>query len=207
MATTELTSATDTPIRPGQQLTNGSHRHHRWLPEGLFSAWLHVYAAVWVLTISFAAIVVLVDGGALRLPVRRVLGLELVARRNPPADLVHVLALGAHNISILTWPLLLGVIGAHRNRLATHIADGLLSVSVAINTLQVGIALGAYGTRLLAYLPHLPFEWAALALGASSWVLQRRRALTLAEGVGVLALTASIVLCSAILETVVVPHR
>jgi hypothetical protein len=50
-------------------------------------------------------------------------------------------------------------------------------------------------------------EWGGLALGASAWLVQRRRALTVAEGLGLLALLAGVLLCSAALETVAVPHR
>ena len=71
----------------------------------------------------------------------------------------------------------------------------------------MGAALGAYGARLLPYIPQLPIEWAGLALGASAWLLQRRRALTVPEGLALLALTVCVLLCAAVIETVAVPHR
>ena len=67
--------------------------------------------------------------------------------------------------------------------------------------------LGAYGVALLPYIPNVPLEWAALALGASAWLVQRRRPLTLREGFVWLALIVGVVLCAATLETVAVPHR
>ena len=76
-----------------------------------------------------------------------------------------------------------------------------------VNVLPVGAALGAYGLPLLPYLPQLPLEWAGLTLGASAWLVQRRRALTLPQGLGLLALIAGVLLCAAVLETVAVPHR
>ena len=85
--------------------------------------------------------------------------------------------LAAHNIPIVAWPLLLGVLGAHRHRLARQSPTASAGVLIA-NTLPVGAALGAYGAALLPYLPQLPLEWAGLALGASAWLVQRRRALT-----------------------------
>jgi hypothetical protein len=178
----------------------------RWLPAGLPVAWLYAYAAVWMATLVPAALVALA-GRALALPVRHLLALALTADRNPPPRIGHALALAAHNIPIAAWPLLLGLTGAHRHRLATHVADGALLACILLNVLPVGAALGAYGAPLLPYLPQLPLEWAGLALGASAWLVQRRRALTVHEGLGLLTLIAGVLLCAAVLETVAVPHR
>ena len=177
----------------------------RWLPAGLPTLWLHAYAGVWLATLAPTALVVLVGG--LALPARRLLGLALSAQRNPPPQVGHVLVLAAHNIPIAAWPLLLGVLGAHRHRLAMHVADGVLLACIIANTLPVGAALGVYGTALLAYIPQLPLEWGGLALGASGWLVQRRRALTASEGIGMFVLIACVLLCAAALETVAVPHR
>lgn len=178
----------------------------RWLPTGLGVTWLFAYVGVWIATLVPAVLVALI-GQPLVLPVRRALGLTLTAQHNPPPGVGHVLFSEAHNLPIVAWPLLLGLIGAHRHPLAKHVADGLLTTCIIVNTLQVGAALGAYGAPLLPYLPQLPVEWAGLALGASAWLVQRRRALTVTEGFGLLALIASVLLCSAALETVAVPHR
>ena len=178
----------------------------RRLPAGLPVAWLCAYAAVWTATLVAAALVALA-GRALVLPVRHLLALALTAHRNPPPRIGHILALAAHNIPIASWPLLLGLMGAHRHRFATHVADGVLLACIILNTLPVGAALGAYGAPLLPYIPQLPLEWAGLALGTSGWLLQRRRALTVAEGLGLFALTGGVLLCAAVLETVAVPHR
>jgi hypothetical protein len=178
----------------------------RWLPAGLGVAWLYAYAGVWIATLVPAALVALA-GQPLVLPVRHALGLALTAQRNPPPGIGHVLFSEAHNLQIVAWPLLLGLIGAHRHPLAKHVADGLLTACIIVNTLQVGAALGAYGTPLLPYIPQLPVEWGGLALGASAWLIQRDRALTVSEGLGLLALITVAVLCAAVLETVAVPHR
>jgi hypothetical protein len=189
------------------ELTGWRRRAARqWLPAGLARMWLHAYAGVWMATLAPAALVALV-GRPLAQPARRLLGLALSAQRNPPPDVGHVLALAAHNIPIASWPLLLGVLGAHRHRLAVHVADGVLLACIIANTLPVGAALGVYGTALLAYIPQLPLEWGGLALGASGWLVQRRRALTASEGIGVFVLIACVLLCAAALETVAVPHR
>jgi hypothetical protein len=178
----------------------------RWLRAGLPATWLHTYAAIWTATLGPAALVALA-GPPLVDSVRHLLGLALTAQRNPPPSVGHVLALAAHNIPIATWPLLLGVTGAHRHRLARRVADTVVLACMIANTLPVGAALGAYGTPLLAYLPQLPLEWAGLALGASCWLVQRRRELTCRERLVWLALNAGVLLCAAAIETVVVPHR
>ena len=97
--------------------------------------------------------------------------------------------------------------GAHRHRIGRQIADTALLACIIVNTLPVGAALGAYGPALLPYIPQLPLEWAGLALGASAWLIQRRRALTVSEGLALLALIAGVLLCAAVVETVTVPHR
>jgi hypothetical protein len=171
----------------------------RWLPAGLGVAWLYAYGGVWIATLVPAALVVLV-GRPLTSPAHP-------AQFNAPPQVGHVLWLAAHNIPIMSWPLLLGLVGAHRRRLARHVADGVLLACIILNTLPAGAALGAYGASVLPYLPQLPLEWGALALGASGWLVQRRRTLGVPEGLGLLALIVGVVLCSAALETVAVPHR
>jgi hypothetical protein len=188
------------------ELSSPGRISRRWLPAGLPAAWLYAYAAVWTATLIPAALVGLA-GGALALRARHLLALTLTAQHNPPPGIGPVLALAAHNIPIASWPLLLGVMGAHRHRLAMHVADGVLLACIILNTLPVGAALGAYGSPLLPYVPQLPLEWAGLALGASGWLLHRRRALSFSEGFALLALIAGVLLCAAAIETVAVPHR
>jgi hypothetical protein len=164
--------------------------------------WLYAYAGVWTITLAVSAAVSTVG---VRASVRHRLGLALKPDAAP--QLGGVLALAAHNIPIESWPLLLGVLGAHRNRYARRATDGFLLVWLIANTLPVGAALGAYGMAVVPYLPHLPLEWAGLALGTSSWLVQRRSTLSVHERVVWLALTAGVLLCAATLETVAVPHR
>ncbi len=184
----------------------GHAARRRWLPVGLRALWGSAYLAVWTLTLVPAAVIALA-GHPLSQPARQWLGLTLTAQNNAPPQLAQVLGLAAHNIPIVSWPLLLGVLGAHRNRLARHVTDGFVLVWLVANTLPVGAALGAYGVAVVPYLPHLPLEWGGLALGVSGWLAQRRRALTVREGIGVFALIVCVLLCAAALETFAVPHR
>lgn len=178
----------------------------RWLPAGLGAVWVRAYVGVWLGALAAAALVTLV-GQPLILLVRRLLGATLSAQHNAPPQLGHVLVLAAHNIPVFSWPLLLGAFGANRSRFQTRVADGLLVACIFVNTAQVGVGLAAYGWALLPYLPQVPLEWVAAALGASAWLVQRRRALTVKEGFGVFALIVAVLVCAAALETFVVPHR
>jgi hypothetical protein len=176
------------------------------MPTRLPRAWAAAYAAVWAATLGFAVLVA-AAGAPLTTPVRRLLGLRLMASVNPPPDLSRVMALTAHNLPIAAWPILLGVLGAHRHRLTIRIADTVLLVTLTANVLPVGAALGAYGTALLPYVPQLPAEWAGLALGSGAWLVQRRAPLTVKEGVVWFALTGYVLFCAAVFETFGVPHR
>ncbi|MFI4984912.1 MAG: hypothetical protein ACHQAV_02860 [Solirubrobacterales bacterium] len=172
----------------------------------LWRAWLCAYIAIWTATLGIAMLVV-IGAARLRTPVNHVLGARLDPQLNAPPQVAHVLALAAHNLPITAWPVLLGVVGAHRRPTTRTIADVVVAAAITANVLIVGSALGAYGAALLPYVPQLPVEWAALALGASSWLVQRRRALTVPEGAICVGLIAFVVLLAAAVETVAVPHR
>jgi hypothetical protein len=172
----------------------------------LYRAWCLAYAATWVLTLASAAPLAINPAG-LDGPVRRVFGATLDPQRNPPPSIGHVLLLFAHNLPLASWPLLLGVVGAHRRHLARQATDMLVATVFTVNVLTVGTGLGVYGLPLLPYLPQVPFEWAALALGASTWLMQRREPLAVREGFAMFAVIGSLLLCAAVLESVAVPHR
>lgn len=178
----------------------------RRTPASFRRCTLLAYGVIWALTFGSAALVALI-GGPLARALRRLLGLTLEPQRRPPAQLTHVLALAAHNIPIVAWPLLLPLLGSPQGRLATRAADGLLAACVLVNVLPVGCALGAYGTALIPYIPQLPLEWAALALGLASWRVQRRRRLQHREQLICIAAIVSLLLCAASLETLAVPRR
>jgi hypothetical protein len=194
MAAAGLTEPTSRPARGG------------WLPAGLPGAWLRAYTAIWVGTLAFAAIVAL-TGPTLASLAHEHARLALSPQRTPPPGAGHVLVLLALNLPVATWPLLLGVVDAHRNRFSRRLADMLVLACFTRNVLWVGAALGTYGALLLPYIPQLPLEWAGLALGASAWLVQRRRTITSRERLVWLALIAGVLLCAAVLETVAVPHQ
>jgi hypothetical protein len=191
MAATELSSPRAAATRARRGVRRGG--------------WLCSYLLVWGLTL-LAGLVVLCAGRRLMSLTRSVLGLELSARHNPPPTLGHVLALAAHNLPIVAWPILIGLTGVEEHPFGRRVADTAVVMWLIANTAPVGAALAAYGAPLLAYLPQLPFEWAALAVGTAAWITQRRGPATSAERVRWLAVAAALVLCGAVLETAAVPH-
>ena len=195
MASTELS---------GQ--AGGDARRRGCLPAGLARATLRLYTAIWTITLAAAVAVRLAGPPAWR-EVRRLLRLALDAHSTPVPSAGHVLALAAHNIPIAAWPLLLSPIGLPARRPVRWAADALLIACVCANTLPVGVALGGYGGLLLPYVPQLPVEYAGLAVGYGSWLVERRRPLRRRERLQWGAITALLLICAAMIETFAVPHR
>jgi Stage II sporulation protein M len=83
-------------------------------------------------------------------------------------------------------------------------ADTVLALSVALNTLVVGTALGAYGGRMVAaMLPHGPVELASYALALALYLRARRQRVATRHIAAVgTACTAGLAL-AAVLETFV----
>lgn len=161
-------------------------------------------AWLWLATL-LVAVLVSAAGGAPSSAIRGFLGLRLSAGATPAPTLGRMLALAAHNLPVVAWPLLLAPAGADRSRRGEALAEVLVLVSLAVNALLVGCALGAYGVRLLAFVPQLPLEWAALAAGASVW-LDRGRGSRRLGALRLLCVLAVLVLGAAALETFAVPH-
>lgn len=130
-----------------------------------------VYVALWAaLVAGWAAASVLpgLDAG-----VRAHLDLEMADVSPPSIDVVAALAV--HNASIALWPLAGIAIDLHNSRLA-RLLDIFLAATLAGNAAIIGMALSAYGARLLPFLPHLPLELLGLALPAAAWAAGRRGA-------------------------------
>lgn len=168
--------------------------------------WLAAYAALWAATLASAALVALAPS-ALRARVRAALALALTPAQNPPPTAGRILALSAHNIPIAAWPLLLGLITAGSEAHARRAGDWLVRFAVLANTLPVGAALGAYRTALIAYIPQLPIEWAALAVGYGSWQVQKAHALSGRGRLSSLLLVGALMLLAALVESCGTPHR
>ena len=90
-----------------------------------------------------------------------------------------------------------------------HVGDLLVAVLVLANPVVVGFALGRYPTELPAYLPHLPLEYAALAIAASAWLTRRLPSVSAQRTPSVLrcaTLTLIVTAIAAVVETYAVPH-
>ncbi len=167
-------------------------------------AWLLTYSTLWTLTIGFAAIVCITSGGGLL--VRELLRLKLSATANPSPSITAVVSIAVNNTLHSVWPLTLGLIGVQRRRLTRTFADALVLASLLVPALLVGGALGAYGIRVLLFLPHVPLEWAGIAIGAAGWLIERKRPLTGRERTGLLVIAVLLLICAASIETCLVPH-
>jgi hypothetical protein len=100
------------------------------------------------------------------------LPLTLTAAHNPPPSLAGVLSIAINNTLRSVWPLTLGLIDAQRRRVTRLLADGAVLANLLVSGTLVGGAVGGYGVRVLAFLPHLPLEWAGLAMGAAGWAVE-----------------------------------
>lgn len=99
--------------------------------------------------------------------VRSWLVLSLPQRPSGHGEVFLVLA--AHNFVVCAWPLALRALALDRFcRLRIAFSIPVVFALIA-NGAVVGVACGAYGPRLLSFLPHLPLEWAALAAGSAGW--------------------------------------
>ena len=117
------------------------------------------------------------------------------------------LGITAENLRVLAAPFLLWLLGAHTSRLGRQAGDAVVLAVIAVNAIPVGIALGRWQSRLIPYVPQLPFEWAALTVTASAWLTIRTTTATRHEIAVLGASTAVLVLAAAAIETWGTPHR
>lgn len=129
-----------------------------------------------------------------------------------PRDALHgslgeIASIAAHNAGVALVPLGLLAIGWDQLRGVDYAGDALVAGMIIANGVSIGLGFARAGSQLFAYLPHLPLEWAALALSAGAWFAfraqpPRDRALAL---VYVAALTGLLVVVAAALESLAVP--
>lgn len=166
---------------------------------------LAVYAALWATTAMAAAAVAVAPGLAAQARgTLRGFGLDL----HPHAATLHVLLVTrlARNMAIAAAPSEWAAIGAAQNRRWRHVVDAVLTATLLTDAGLVGVALGAYGARLLAWLPHLPLEWAALAVGVLPWLAARRGQRRRVDLLAPLAACFVLLLAAACIETWLTPH-
>lgn len=158
---------------------------------------------LWAITLTAASLTAVLVAKR----VRGLMDLALTATRNPPPSAEHVFALAAHNLPICAWPLLLGSLRIGDESPWRRVTDIGVAVCALVNVMPAAAALGGYGWALVPYVPQLPVEWAALAVGCGSWILERRRSLSRSERLKLLGVLTLLLLAAAALETCAVPHR
>lgn len=175
------------------------------LTRGRLRAALAVYAALWATTALTAGVVALTPDLAAHARVAlRGLGLDL---RPHPATLYALLVTRlVRNLSIAALPSECAAIGAGGSRRWRRVVDATVAATLLSNAALVGVVLGAYGVRLLPFLPHLPLEWAALACGVLPWLAARRGQWRRADVLVPLATSFVLLAVSACVETWLTPH-
>jgi hypothetical protein len=168
-------------------------------------AWLVSYGALWAFTLGAAVLVRIVPGGPAL--AHELLRLSLSAAHNPRPSFAGVLWIAANNSLHSLWPLTLGLIDAQRRRVTRLVADGAVLANLLVAGVLVGGTVGGYGLRALPFLPHVPLEWAGIAVGAAGWAVERKRSLGLRERAFATGLAAAAFLLAATVETCLVPHR
>jgi hypothetical protein len=173
----------------------------------LLGSLIEGYAAGWGLLLAMALMCGVAPGG--RWGAHELLGLPLHPPIHPaaPPALHRLLSLFGANVRATCWPLLPCGLGAWRFTWLHRLTHAAVSLSVAVNLLPVGAALGIYGSRLIPYLPQLPLELCAVTSGAMCWRLCCLRGLRRLHLVAISCTMFLLLAAAAVLETWGVPHR
>ncbi len=118
----------------------------------------------------------------------------------------EALSIVTHNLGVLAAPLILAVTGWATSRITRTIGDAVVTATVLVSPLLVGAAIGRHGSQLLAYLPHVPIEWAALSAASGAWIAARRGETTPRALAGYGAMAIALATLAAIIETAAIPH-
>lgn len=124
--------------------------------------------------------------------------------------LAEALSIAVTNASSLAAPLLLTAGRWHTSPLTRRLGDVLVAAIIAVNALLIGLALGRHPIALLAYLPHLPLEDAALTTAAAAWVTRRAPSSAHQRPRSVAAyaaVTLALTVLAALMETYAIPHK
>lgn len=108
-----------------------------------------------------------------------------------------------HNAQLAAVALLAALLAPRAAALAL-LLDVLLGALLVLNAAFLGIAFGAYGSRLLAAVwPHLPFELAAFSLAGGGYLAARTRRLTGRALAAVSALVTLLLLAAGLVEATI----
>jgi Stage II sporulation protein M len=134
----------------------------------------------------------------------------------PPHPTLHatpaaIASVFTTNLRVLALPFLLIAVGCHINRITRLAGDMSVAAVLAINAFRIGVAIGRWRTVLVPYLPHLPLEYAAVAVAASAWIKFRQHgishpSLSTREAIVELVAATALLLAAAAVEVLLTPH-
>lgn len=157
------------------------------------------YGLLWLGTL-LAALLALPLAGQLR----GVFAFRFALAPSGTASMAALIA--TNNLREAAIPLLFAALKTGGRRRPVILGDVVVGASLAVNVALGGLALGAYGIRLLPYLPQWPLEWGALALALTGWRRARNGRRDPCE-LALLAIATAILLClAALIETYAVPQ-
>jgi len=111
-----------------------------------------------------------------------------------------------NNLRVIAAPFALWALGFGSSRVARAIGDVLVFGLAAVNTLNVGVELGRWGTQLVPYVSQLPLEWSALAIALFAWLTGREQRTSRRRMAMLAATVIALLATAAILETWCTPH-
>jgi hypothetical protein len=117
------------------------------------------------------------------------------------------LSIWQSNLRVLAVPFILAALRFADTRPGRTVGDVIIAALTAYSTLAVGLAIGRWRWALAQYLPHLPFEWAALSLAIAAWLLARKHAVDWPGLAGLGGAIVVLLIAAAVLETWATPHR
>jgi len=158
------------------------------------------YAALWALTAAPAALIAVVPKAAHTAQAH--LNFAFAPADGTPAEALDILLTNGRVLAAIT----LAAWAAGRSGALRPMLDASVALTAALNVALVGVAIGAYGPRALAWLPHLPLEWAALACALAAYTQHRRTAQPLHTLAAPLAACAPLLVLAALAESYITAH-
>jgi len=169
-----------------------------WLLEGIRIGAVTCGAAAALLILSGAAAVRLSGTGE---EIRDSLRLSFAGVDCTPGE---ALGIALQNGRIAAATVLCALTVSRLPGRARLVVDAVLAAVLAFNALIVGLALGAYGERLVvATAAHLPIEFAALSVAGGAYLSARRRPLPPHSLAYTGGLSSALLVVAAIAETYV----
>ena len=111
------------------------------------------------------------------------------------------------NLRIVLAPFLLALLRVDRAKTTRTLGDLLIAGLTAASTINIGIELGRWQGQLLPYIPQLPIELAALAVGVATWLVIRVEDHSGRQLVALAGACAVLVAAAGAVETWWTPHR